>query len=340
MNILVVGGYDPAKDSSTEDVKAYGAALGREIIRQGHSLINGCQTEFDAVVAGAAHEELTRRGSAADENRIVSYVLAGAEPGHDFGKIINSRLTSWDPGDSGLFAPEPIQRADVVVIVRGFEGSNRAAHWAEMVKKPVLPVAYFGGAALKLYEHFFDQFDTRYGGRIEKIDFEELNAFGKNWQLRAERVVALAEKVATSKYVKVLMSYTKAEPLATELANLLDSLKLACSSFGYACDVVNESNSPDRILPRILSEIERSAFVIVDLTELKPNVFFELGYAEGLRKPKVVTAKGGTELPFDVKDFAVTFWNPVNLKKLREDLTVRIGEIAKDQGRWAKAQAT
>lgn len=301
MNVLVVGGFDPG-DPEAENLRTYAAALGREIIRQGHTLLNGCQTEFDSIVAKAAADEVRARNGS-QEQRIVSYVLSGAKPVHKFGRILNSRLTGWDPGEGSLFAPEPIQRADVVIIVRGFEGSFRAAHWAETVKKPVLPVAYFGGAGRKLYDNAFDSFERRYGGRLEKTDLEELNAYGEDWPELARRLVSLAEKAATSRTVVALMSYTRAGDLAIALDNLYYHLNLVCKEFGYLCTRVDEKNVADRILPRILEQIERAAFVIVDLTELKQNVFFELGFAEGLKKPRVVTAQAGTDLPFDIKDF-------------------------------------
>jgi hypothetical protein len=337
MNILVVGGFDES-DAESAELRVYADALGREIIRQGHTLLNGCQTEFDAIVAKAADEELKSRPGT-KEYSIVSYVLSGAKPAHTYGRILNSRLTGWDPGEGSLFPPEPIQRADVVIIVRGFEGSFRAAHWAEIAKKPVLPVAYFGGAARKLYDNALDHFDQRYGGRLEKLDFEELNAYGKNWPELVQRVVSLGEKVATSKTVLALMSYSRTGDLGTALKNVYYNFELACQEFGYVCSRVDETNTADRILPRILEQIERAAFVIVDLTELRPNVFFELGFAEGLRKPRIVTAQDGTALPFDTKDIPVTFWSALDMKKLHDDLTGRIGVIAQDQGRAKKQVA-
>jgi hypothetical protein len=73
--------------------------------------------------------------------------------------------------------------------------------------------------------------------------------------------------------------------------------------------------------------------VIVDLTELKPNVLFELGYAEGLKKPRIVTAKIDTKLPFDIQDFPVTFWDPADMFAFSIGLSVRIRAIAEKQGR-------
>ena len=74
-----------------------------------------------------------------------------------------------------------------------------------------------------------------------------------------------------------------------------------------------------------------SAFVIADLSELKTNVFYELGYAEGFSKPVVVTAKKGTELPFDVKDVPTIFWD--GQRGLKDSLRTKIKLIAQKQGR-------
>ena len=68
------------------------------------------------------------------------------------------------------------------------------------------------------------------------------------------------------------------------------------------------------------------------MTELKQNVFFELGFARGLGKRVIVTAKETTQLPFDVKDIPVTFWRPIDPLRLREKLIERIRSIAEEQG--------
>ena len=300
MNILVVGGFD-SSDKESQDIRLFAQALGREVARLGHTLLNGCQTEFDSVVATAAWDALDGP-PASKENRVISYILAGAKPIHKYGRVIKSRLTSWDPGDGDLVAPEPIQRADVVIVVRGFDGCFRAAHWAATVRKPVLPVAYFGGAGKKLYDNAVDHFE-QFGGRLEKSDFEKLNEYDDNWAKLASDVIALAEKASTSKNVLTLMSYTNQGEVATALKNAFYHFELVCKDFGDPCSRVDETNVADRILPAILEKIERAAFVIVDLTELKPNVFYELGFAEGMKKPRIITAQAGTVLPFDVKDF-------------------------------------
>ncbi len=333
MNILVVGGFDRKEDKNVADVEDFCAALGRQIVLQGHCLISGCQSELDALVAKSAYEQLQADGEKEIGKRIVGYSLKGQTPVHTCGKIISSRLSSWDPGAGRSYIPEPIQRADVVILIRGFGGTYRAAHWAMIAKKPVLPIANFGGAARDEYDRALDDFDNRYGSRIEKIEFEELNAIDTNWDSRAQSIVSLAQKAATSKCVLTIMSYSKTGEAATELDNVFESFQMVCKEFGYICTRVDEVNTMGRILPKIIREIELAAFVIADLTELKQNVFYELGYAEGHKKPVVVTAKEGTQLPFDVKDIPTVFWRPIDLMGLRSELRIKIKNIADAQGR-------
>lgn len=49
-----------------------------------------------------------------------------------------------------------------------------------------------------------------------------------------------------------------------------------------------------RITDRILASIQRAGLVVVDLTQDRPNVYFELGYARGLGKTVVTIMREGT----------------------------------------------
>jgi hypothetical protein len=333
LKILVVGGYDAAVDANVEDVRAFCRALGTQIIKQGHALLNACQTEFDADVARAADEAL--RGRPADEidRRLISFVLSDTRPAHDFGRVLRSRLLSWDTKDA-TFVPEPVQMADAVIMVRGFDGTKRAAWWARYARKPLLPVASFEGAAKEVFLQELNDFDARYASTADILDYQGLNSGTRDWAKLATAVVSLAEDLATPNKALVIMSYTQTEPVATELANAFDSFRAACESYKYKCERVDETNTKDTsIVAEILRKIHDSAFVIADLTELKQNVFFELGFARGVGKRVIATAKEGTELPFDVKDIPVTFWKPINPKGLREKLIERIRPIAEEHGR-------
>jgi hypothetical protein len=326
LKILVAGGFDEESDVQEKQFRAFSDALGAGIIKHDHVLLNGCRTALDAMVAEAAHRVLLESQTSAPANRIISYVLSGREPAHAFGTVLRSRLTDWDiGGEPRLYIPETIQQADVVVLAGGFQGTYRAANWARIANKPLLPLASLGGAAAKIFEQELSDFDRRYAGLLDKIEFEQLNSVKANWSDHAIDILALAQKVAGSRSVLVIMSYS-------QRADLKDAYATFCrvteaEDLGYKCRRVSEKNARDRILPEVLDHIERAAFTIVDLTDLRPNVFYELGYADGLHKKVIVTAKKGTELPFDVKDIPTIFWE--SYEDLADDLRSRIHQVVK-----------
>ncbi|KPA16123.1 hypothetical protein MHK_003671 [Candidatus Magnetomorum sp. HK-1] len=67
-------------------------------------------------------------------------------------------------------------------------------------------------------------------------------------------------------------------------------------------DFVSKSGSITRDL---LTRLYRSAAVIADLTDLNPNVFYELGVRHALRSGTILIALKGTKPPFDVGDLRV-----------------------------------
>jgi hypothetical protein len=332
LRILVVGGYDAKVEHDVEDVRAFCRALGRQIVKQGHGLLSACQTDFDADVAQAAHEALAGQPDSEIQRRLVGFVLEGTKGAFDIGRVLRSRLVDWDTANA-TFVPEPVQMADAVIMVRGYEGTMRAAWWARYAKKPLLPVASFGGATRGVYDGELAQFAEKYGSTVDQLDYQGLNSGTRDWDRLAETTVSLAENLATPNRALVIMSYTDQEPMVTELANAFDSFKAACEAYRYKCERVDETNTKDNsIVAEILRKAKDSAFVIADLTELRQNVFFELGFARGLGKRVIATAKEGTELPFDVRDMPVTFWRSIDPRRLREKLIERIKPIADEQG--------
>ena len=323
MNILVAGGFDPDHPEQERKIEDFCTALGTEIIAKGHVLLNGCRTQLDSLIAKAAFEKLVAQGDPEPDKRVISYALSGIEPVHGYGTILRSRLADWEIAKESFYIPEQVREADVVVLVGGFEGTFRAANWARIAQKPLLPFTGFGGAAARIYDQELNDFDQKYRGLLDRLEYEQLNSVKADPSEHAATIVGLAEKVAESRSVIVIMSYAD----RSDLIDAYDSFREVAEQLQYTCDRVTEENADGRIVPDILSRIERAAFAIVDLTDLRPNVFYELGYADGLKKKVVVTAKKGTDLPFDVKDVPTIFWE--SQKKLKEDLRARIQSIVK-----------
>ena len=323
MKILVVGGFDGSDAEQNERLGAFSRALGSAIADHGHVLLNGCRTAFDALVVEAAHKKLRELGEAEPDRRIISYVLAGDTPAHDCGTILKSRLADWEIAKEAFYIPEQVQQADAVILIGGFEGTFRAANWARIAGKPLLPFTAFGGAAEKIYAQELNDFEQKYAGLVEPLEYEQLNSYRSDWSEHATDLLALAEKVAESRRVLVVMSYAD----RPELVDAYETFKSVVEGMQYSCQRVTEENAGHRILPDILERIRQAAFTIVDLTDLRPNVFYELGYADGLGKKVIATAKEGTDLPFDVKDIPTIFWS--GQTQLRKDLEKRIRSVIK-----------
>jgi hypothetical protein len=78
-------------------------------------------------------------------------------------------------GRRGFAFPEPIQEADVIIFVGGWDGTHYAARWARLANKPLVPVATFGLAAAEIFGDEVASFDRRYAARLTLDEFQILN---------------------------------------------------------------------------------------------------------------------------------------------------------------------
>jgi hypothetical protein len=160
-------------------------------------------------------------------------------------------------------------------------------------------------------------------------DFDNLNQDTDNIHQLAEDVLALCESLVIPNTVFIVM------PFKAEFDELYKVYKTVCNDFGFDAVRTDKVHSLEKILPRILNGIRHSAFVIADVTETSPNVFYEIGFAEGLGRPIIATAKEGTKLPFDIADTPVTFWN--NLDDLKAKLEPVVNQVKIGLGKGYKA---
>jgi hypothetical protein len=72
----------------------------------------------------------------------------------------------------------------------------------------------------------------------------------------------------------------------------------------------------------IVEGLRKAAFVVVDLSNPRPNIHWEAGFAHGLGKTPVYVARKGADIAFDIKDYPVIFYT--SMKVLRERLGSRL----------------
>lgn len=97
----------------------------------------------------------------------------------------------------------------------------------------------------------------------------------------------------------------------------------------YEVIVPHEISISGSINKDIISNIYNDELVIANLTELNPNVMYELAFRHSLRKPVITIMENGGQLPFDIGDFRTIFYTNdfQGLLDLKENLRKRVENI-------------
>lgn len=148
-----------------------------------------------------------------------------------------------------------------------------------------------------LFDYFLvNYYDYTFLQQIELILEEELNSS------------------SDSNYIFVVMCFDK------KYDDVYEALKIAgklVEDRNLIIERVSEPLGDYIITEKIEQSIKRAELIICDVSEKSPNVYYELGYARAKNKTIILTAKRGTELPFDVRQHRTNFYsNPIQLQKI------------------------
>jgi len=329
MKILVVGSLRDVP-SRADICTRFVTRLGKLIVDREYTLLTGCRGSLDKAIAEAAHNRLKalQKDSRA---HLVGYRLKNSKPVHRLGKIHISARKDWELTHPELIPPEQIALADAAVFVAGREGTYIAANWARIAGITVLGVAEFGGAGQTLYERECRDCEKKYGGSITQEEFEVLNQDTKNVGRLAADVLSLAERIVMPRTVFPILPFTP------EYRDVNTSYRDVCTELSFEFGGLLDSETTERIIPRILEGIRRAALLIADVSEMRPNVFYELGFAQGLGKQVILTAKRGITLPFDLTDVPVIYWD--TQEDLKNKLKKRLSSVMRKRPRPASASS-
>ena len=91
-------------------------------------------------------------------------------------------------------------------------------------------------------------------------------------------------------------------PFRNDLDLIYGIIKHELSDAGYICNRVDEIPGSTPIVNKILTEILRSRYIIADLTDCNPNVFYELGIAHSFKDASniIILKQRGSKVPFDI----------------------------------------
>jgi hypothetical protein len=104
-------------------------------------------------------------------------------------------------------------------------------------------------------------------------------------------------------------------------------IKPTIEKYQFEIKRADEISHTKLITEIIIDSINKSKFLIADLTEEKPNCYYEVGYAHSLGKPVIIIAKEGTPRHFDIA--AYKWIHYVDYQDLKPKLEKEVEVIVK-----------
>jgi hypothetical protein len=97
-----------------------------------------------------------------------------------------------------------------------------------------------------------------------------------------------------------------------EMIDAYTAIKDECKKLKLTAKRVDENVGSGFVIREIVDLIEKAEFIICDLTNERPNVYYELGYAHGVGNEAsdiLLLAKEGTILHFDIAPLRVQYYS-------------------------------
>jgi TIR- and PNP-associating SLOG family len=210
---------------------------------------------------------------------------------------------------------------DVLVVLGGTEGVLYLANLYHGAGKPViplnLPLCSEDTGSRRLYSFGMASTNSRRlfhiadGGDshdwVNRIRFPARQSVSD----RVEVLVDLLESLERPNAFSVRLLNEEHEEYAA-VQDFFDTVvqPVLVGELGYRLTVIDGRQAYDhaRIDDEIFAKLHRASVVIADITGSRPNCFLELGYALGRALPTIVTARAGSDTPFDIATFAGLRW--------------------------------
>lgn len=159
---------------------------------------------------------------------------------------------------------------------------------------------------------------------IELLEIEDLKSrVTSKKKILPKPEITKPELVPERKPIKSNKTAFVIMPFGDEFRDIyMLGIRETLAKHNYVCLRADEMQFSGRIMDKILDSIKGSDFIIAEVTEHNPNVYYELGIAHAFGKIVVICTKDVSSTPFDIKDLNHIVYR--DIVDLREKLTRRL----------------
>ncbi|EKF85859.1 hypothetical protein [Methanobacterium formicicum] len=217
--------------------------------------------------------------------------------------------------------------SDALIVIGGGEGAEHLCLLYRKHGKPVIPLniplgsSYGDGisneksAGAVLYNEAVDNPKKFIVSADQNTTTKLVNLNYKNWQNDpkgyANSIIKFLEQYITPQVFYVRLMNDNHEDYSVVESFFREVVDYVVEEKKYKIkDMISSGGQEAFLNLEIFKEISNSAIIIADSTGLRPNCFIETGFAFGLKKKVILTAKRGTAIPFDVDAIDCHFWDP------------------------------
>ena len=129
-----------------------------------------------------------------------------------------------------------------------------------------------------------------------------------------------ADRDAEAKRTCFVIMSLSCSPVLSDLYEF--AVKRTVEELGFHCVRADELEHNEKFVDVVIDAIRDSLFVIADLTEQRPNCYYELGWAHALGKPVIHLINRQEPIHSDVQDYNFIIYERIG--ELRERLRDRV----------------
>ena len=135
-------------------------------------------------------------------------------------------------------------------------------------------------------------------------------------------------------------------PFSEQFDGVFECIRRAClsESVGMKCRRADDVTRNPAIIQDIVSLIHEASVIIADITDLNPNVLYELGISHAIKDRVILISQSLDDIPFDINHFRIveytnSIFGGLKLVEDVESILIELKENSATQMRYSNSKA-